>query len=52
MEPCEEDIWNRRLPVEPDTVVVDDTEQYEIEHILRQEADNCLVQWKGLSNPT
>lgn len=35
-----------------DAVIVDGTEQYEVQRILQQEADKCLVQWKGLQEQT
>ena len=52
LEPCDEDASNRRLPTKLDTVIVDGTKQYEIERILQQEADKCLVKWKGLQEQT
>lgn len=46
------DDWQRVLPEKPDPVMVDGEEQFEIEKIMRQSADKCLVRWRGLNEET
>lgn len=52
LEPHETDDFNRHLPETPAPVVVDGHDEYEIETILDQKADQCLVRWRGLPEPT
>ena len=52
LEPHVPDDWQRVLPEKPDPVIVDGEEQFEIEKILRQSVDKCLVRWKGLNEET
>ena len=46
------DDWNWVLPDRPGPVLVDGEEQYEIDKIVRQLTDSCLVCWRGLDEET
>lgn len=46
------DDWNRVRPDKPGPVLVDGEEQYEVERIIKQSADSCLVRWRGLDEET
>lgn len=46
------DDWQWVLPEKPAPVLVDGEKQYEIEKIVKQSADSCLVWWCGLDEET
>lgn len=52
LEPCDEDSWSHQLPQKPRPALIDGIKQYEIKQIIRQEADQCLLAWKGLDEFT
>lgn len=52
LEPYYEDGWNRQLPPEPPPVVVNGTEQFEVEKILEESAGYCRVKWRHWDEET